>query len=161
RAAPLADELAAAFDREPVAEIVREHDLEAGEQVVLEIAGEAHQARADRHAVVHVAVEDELAVSAAFVGDRQLGRPRGGPLGCRHQLSAWPWTSAWALIVLGAAGAASPGIKIPSRAAKSASAWSASALSSASFTSTFVMSIESFATRARPAAFVRSSSTMS
>src|SRR5262249_17762573 len=49
---------------------------------------------------------------------------------------------------------------MPSLAAKSASAWSASAFCSASFNCTPDMSMESRATRALPAALVRSSSTM-
>ena len=53
--------------------------LKAGQQIVLEVAGEIDQAAADGQAVVHVAVQNELAVRAAFVGERQLARPAGAP----------------------------------------------------------------------------------
>ena len=74
-ALPLADELAAAFDAEPVAEVVRQHDAEAGEQRVLEVVGEIDQPLADGEPVVHVAEQDELARRAALVGQRELVGP--------------------------------------------------------------------------------------
>src|SRR5262249_47035600 len=68
RAAPLLDDLATAFYREPVAKVVRKDDREAREALVFEISAEADQVVADRHPIAHVAVEDELAVRAALIG---------------------------------------------------------------------------------------------
>jgi hypothetical protein len=42
-AAPLFHQLAAALDGQPIAQVVRQHDLETGQQVMFQIAGQSDQ----------------------------------------------------------------------------------------------------------------------
>ncbi len=69
---PLCQALTAALDVQSVAEVVRENDVEAGEQLVLDIALDRDQSSGDRQAIMHITVEDELAGSAALESDVQL-----------------------------------------------------------------------------------------
>jgi hypothetical protein len=91
----LSDQIAAALDAEAAAEVVRDHHAKAGEQRVLEVVGEIDQGRAggarvrptaDRQPVVHVAIQDELAGGAAFVGKRELAGPGRSVGRSRHLL---------------------------------------------------------------------------
>ncbi len=84
RTAPFLDQFATAFDGQPIAEVIRQHDLKTRQQVMFEIAGEADQLRTHRHAVVNVAVEDELAMRAAFIRERQFICPGRCAMRSRH-----------------------------------------------------------------------------
>ena len=55
------ESFAAALDRQAIAQVVRENDIEAGQQLVLDVALDVDQAAADGEAIVDVAVENELA----------------------------------------------------------------------------------------------------
>ena len=56
--------VAAAFDAEAIAEVVRQHHAEALEQRVFEEVGETDEPVAHGQPVVHVAEQDELAEDA-------------------------------------------------------------------------------------------------
>ena len=69
-AAPLLHQLAATLDVQAVAEIVGQHDLKTRQQVMFEIARQADQLRTHGDAIVNVAIENELAMRAAFICER-------------------------------------------------------------------------------------------
>ena len=75
---PLGDTLGTAQDPQAIAGIIGEHDLEAAQQQRIDAADQADPTATQRKPVRHVAVENELPVRAALVGERQLP----GPLRC-------------------------------------------------------------------------------
>ncbi|MBA3847996.1 MAG: DUF3866 family protein, partial [Planctomycetes bacterium] len=87
-ARPLGEGLAAALHGQAVAEIVRQHHVEARHHHVVEECAERAQTHAllQRHEqpVVDVAITQELAGRAGLVQRHQLGRPGGQP----HRLDA-------------------------------------------------------------------------
>jgi hypothetical protein len=91
RAAPLFDQIATALDPQTIAEIVREHDRKAREQIILDVAGEIDEPLADRDSIVNVAVQDELPVRATFVGARKLACPGRRAFRCRHRFAVSGW----------------------------------------------------------------------
>lgn len=69
RARPGLETLAAAQGRQPVARIEDEHQREALQQARVEVLDHADQAAIQHEAIGDIAVQDELAVGAAFVGE--------------------------------------------------------------------------------------------
>ncbi len=69
---PLCQALAAALDVQSVAEVIGENDIEAGEQLILDIPLDRDQSSGHWQAIMYIAVEDELAGGAALERDVQL-----------------------------------------------------------------------------------------
>ncbi|MNF65633.1 hypothetical protein D3C84_474000 [compost metagenome] len=109
RRRPLGETLAAAQQAQAVARIVEKHQVEGAEQPGLQVAGQADQAAVQREAVGDVAIQYELAVGAALVGQAQLVEPGGGfaftahgraltgfrTAGCCRPYCDWPAPRGW------------------------------------------------------------------
>src|SRR5581483_1508234 len=73
-----------ALDTQSIAEVVAENDIEAGEQLVLDVTLDADEPFANADPVVDVPVQNELAGGATGKGNAQLGGPVWRPLGSGH-----------------------------------------------------------------------------
>jgi hypothetical protein len=84
RGHPLREPLATAFNGESVAEVVGKHDVEAREELVLDVALDVDEPSVDRQAIMDITVENELPGGTALESDVEVGGPFGGALRSGH-----------------------------------------------------------------------------
>jgi hypothetical protein len=84
RGHPLRESFAAPLHCQSISQVVGKNDIEARQELVLDVALDVDQATPNSEAIVDVAVENELARSATLEGDIKIRGPRWSALRGGH-----------------------------------------------------------------------------